>query len=208
MTVCQSRCIMSEKLEKRLEKRKKIIETGFALFKKNTVAATAIDDVVKAAGIARGTFYLYFRDKNDLLEQIIMHKSAENMRIILNNFLLEAENTQLTLRDFITSFLRHYFDFMESNKDILAIVQKNTSSFLRFVKEIPDTEIRDIYNRIIKKMEIFGFTLENANKAIYIVAEMVGSICADAVLVGKPYTLEEIKPSVLDASVAVLESFI
>ena len=44
--------------KKKLEKRIKILETAFSLFKQKSVGSTAIDDVVKATGIARGTFYL------------------------------------------------------------------------------------------------------------------------------------------------------
>ena len=42
--------------------------------------ATAIDEVVKKAGVAKGTFYLYFHDKYDLLDQIVLYKSTVLVR--------------------------------------------------------------------------------------------------------------------------------
>lgn len=83
---------MNTAKDKKLEKKMKIIETAFSLFQQNTVSATAIDDVVKSAGIARGTFYLYFKDKSDLLEQIIMYKSTECMRIMLRDILSDERD--------------------------------------------------------------------------------------------------------------------
>ena len=74
---------MSEISNKKMEKRMKILESAFSLFLEKSVAATAVDDIVKASGIARGTFYLYFKDKSDLLEQIIMYKSMESIKRLL-----------------------------------------------------------------------------------------------------------------------------
>ena len=50
--------------EKKLEKKRKILENAYQLFKSKNIYNTAIDDIVKASGIARGTFYLYFKDKS------------------------------------------------------------------------------------------------------------------------------------------------
>ena len=71
--------------EKKLEKKQKILETAYNLFMTKTVGATAVDDVVKAAGIARGTFYLYFKDKYDLMDRIIAHKNNKNRLFIIVN---------------------------------------------------------------------------------------------------------------------------
>ena len=73
------------------EKKMAILNSAFSLFRQNSVSATAIDDIVQACGIARGTFYLYFKDKSDLLEQLVMIKSSECMRNILEPFLNDDE---------------------------------------------------------------------------------------------------------------------
>ena len=38
---------------------------------------TSISDIVDNAGVAKGTFYLYFKDKYDIRNKLIAHKSGE-----------------------------------------------------------------------------------------------------------------------------------
>ena len=45
---------------KKSAKRIRMIEEAYNLFVSKGVHATAIDEVVKKAGVAKGTFYLYF----------------------------------------------------------------------------------------------------------------------------------------------------
>lgn len=46
--------------------RERIYEAGKNLFSKYGYDAVSIDDIVKAAGVARGSFYVYFLSKEDL----------------------------------------------------------------------------------------------------------------------------------------------
>ncbi len=68
--------------EKRARMRRKLIETALFVFAEKGVDAAVIDDVIRAAGVSRGTFYNYFRTNaelqmaasdelgNDLVQQI------------------------------------------------------------------------------------------------------------------------------------------
>ena len=47
------------------------MQAGLAVFSDQGFAATKLDDVAVKAGVAKGTIYLYFRDKQDLFEQIV-----------------------------------------------------------------------------------------------------------------------------------------
>jgi AcrR family transcriptional regulator len=53
------------------ERRQAILDAGLAVFAAEGFAAAKLDDVAARAGTAKGTIYLYFRDKEDLFEQII-----------------------------------------------------------------------------------------------------------------------------------------
>lgn len=44
-----------------------ILNAALKLFNRDGVAATRMEDIARAAGLATGTCYLYFRDKNDIL---------------------------------------------------------------------------------------------------------------------------------------------
>ena len=42
------------------------------------LAKTTISDIVENAGVAKGTFYLYFKDKYDIRNKLISHKAGEH----------------------------------------------------------------------------------------------------------------------------------
>jgi AcrR family transcriptional regulator len=48
-----------------------LIEAGLSLFLERGIEAVTIDEVAREAGMAKGNFYRYFRDKADLVEAVI-----------------------------------------------------------------------------------------------------------------------------------------
>jgi AcrR family transcriptional regulator len=53
------------------ERRQQILIHARDVFAKRGYHAAKIDDIVAAAGVARGTFYLYFEDKRAIFEEIV-----------------------------------------------------------------------------------------------------------------------------------------
>ncbi|MBN1797758.1 MAG: TetR/AcrR family transcriptional regulator [Spirochaetales bacterium] len=53
------------------ERRKEIIQTALKLFLKKGYAHTAVSEIVKNINVAQGTFYHYFKSKEDILDAII-----------------------------------------------------------------------------------------------------------------------------------------
>src|SRR5580698_11524546 len=56
---------------KKAERRQKILNHARDVFARRGYHEAKIDDIVAAAGIARGTFYLYFEDKRAVFEEIV-----------------------------------------------------------------------------------------------------------------------------------------
>lgn len=52
-------------------RRQQILDRARDVFAKKGYHAAKIDDVVAAAGVARGTFYLYFHDKRSIFEELV-----------------------------------------------------------------------------------------------------------------------------------------
>ncbi len=52
------------------ERRKEIIDTARRLFAENGVKSTAVSDIVKAMGVAQGTFYWYFPSKDEVIKAV------------------------------------------------------------------------------------------------------------------------------------------
>jgi AcrR family transcriptional regulator len=54
------------------QRRQAILRAGLEVFAARGFAAARLDDVADKAGVAKGTIYLSFRDKEDLFEQIVL----------------------------------------------------------------------------------------------------------------------------------------
>lgn len=59
------------KREKAKKTRQDILEAARALFFKKGILNTSVSEIVKQAHVAKGTFYLYFETKDDVVEAII-----------------------------------------------------------------------------------------------------------------------------------------
>lgn len=67
----------------RLETRDRVFEAAMSEFRRAGVADAQIEDIVKAAGVARGTFYLHFPTKDHVLMELMrrrQHDIAERLR--------------------------------------------------------------------------------------------------------------------------------
>ncbi len=56
---------------RRAERREAILAAALEEFSARGFAATRLDDVARRAGVAKGTIYLYFRDKESLFQELV-----------------------------------------------------------------------------------------------------------------------------------------
>ena len=67
---------MGKAEENKQHKRLSLLNTAFELFTTKGVNKTSISEISEQAGIAKGTFYLYFKDKYDIRNKLISHQSS------------------------------------------------------------------------------------------------------------------------------------
>lgn len=63
--------------ENKKKKKEALFNTAYELFTTKGINATAISDIVEKAGVAKGTFYLYFKDKYDLRDRLVTYKTSQ-----------------------------------------------------------------------------------------------------------------------------------
>jgi len=68
--------------ERRHKMRERLITGALSVFAEKGLHETAIDDVIKAVDVSRGTFYKYFRTHEDLLEAVSASMSDYLMRLV------------------------------------------------------------------------------------------------------------------------------
>ena len=95
---------MTKRQVNALKTRQKLLESAECLLKKNGFNALCVEDITKTAGVAKGTFYVYFKHKEDIIAEIC-RGYFQNINTTLN----KMKNTDLIEK------LSVYFDsFMEA----------------------------------------------------------------------------------------------
>ena len=64
-----------------LNSKEKIIDTTVSIIKKKGADAVTVRDVCKEAGLSIGTFYHYFRDKDDLMMYFLRETSFDSFKL-------------------------------------------------------------------------------------------------------------------------------
>lgn len=107
----------------RLQTRDRLFEAALAEFRRSGVAATQIEDIVRAAGVARGTFYLHFPTKDHVLMELLRRKQEA-----------VAERLQTTRATSVRPFLRRCVDLLVEDamredaalyREMLAVVARH-----------------------------------------------------------------------------------
>ena len=68
--MCDEVFIMTKRQEQTLITRQKLVDAAENLLKKNGFNALSVEDITNAAGVAKGTFYIYFKHKEDIVAEI------------------------------------------------------------------------------------------------------------------------------------------
>ena len=193
---------MSRVEENKQQKKNSLMETAFQLFTSKGIANTTISDIVEMAGVAKGTFYLYFKDKYDLNEKLFIHRSEQLMRHALEHSGYEKLETNtdklLVIMDDILFQLKENLLLLRFlNKRIswelfYKVMEKNEEGYAAVFKNIPG---QDDAGR--KNLEIELFTI----------IEMVSAVSYSVILTSDPVSLEEFLPYLHRSIRAIVASF-
>lgn len=175
------------------DKKTKIFKEAFELFKKKGTENTSIQEIVDRAGVAKGTFYLYFKDKYDLQEQLIIKKSYDLFYYALSQL---DKNQIKEFDDQIIFIIDCVIDSLMNNKELLNFITKNLSFGLysdRIPELISDNTIgvKELFLKGVKENQI---DLENPEITLFMIIELVGSTCFSVIIKNRPLAMEEYKP--------------
>ena len=95
----------------RAEKKLLIMDSALLLFAENGYERTSIENIAQHAGISQGLVYSYFKNKDDLLYQIL----ACGMQTIPDNY-----HPEMTMEDFVTG-IEKIFDHITENIDFFKL---------------------------------------------------------------------------------------
>ena len=85
-------------------KRRQIIDGARSVFMNLGFDGASMGEIARAAGVSKGTLYVYFADKNRLFEAIVEQECLEQGRIVFN--LDPARDVETTLREFGRAYIQ------------------------------------------------------------------------------------------------------
>ncbi len=172
-------------------KRMKILDAAYDLFIKNGINTTPIDEVVKKAGVAKGTFYLYFNDRHDLIDQLTIYRSAMMIKDMIVKWKQTYELPGMSFTEKIISIADLTVVYLKDNKELIPLIDKNLTACFNLLSD-SSGEFKEAFDGVVELFLNEGYTDERAKRRIYMIAGMISSACSDAILNRGPYPLDEI----------------
>ena len=182
------------KLEENKKKKKAaLFNTAYRLFTTKGIHATAISDIVNEAGVAKGTFYLYFKDKYDIKNKLIAHKTKELFDAAWKA--LDASG-KTGLEDQLVFIINYILDLLKSDLPLLNFISKNLvmgALKTAFWSEEEDSD-ESFNDRYLEMVRQDPYEYEDVNVMLFTIVELAGSTCYNSILYGEPLPIEEYKP--------------
>lgn len=85
----------AEEKKKPIDKKAELLRCARALFSANGFKDTSVADITKMAGVAAGTFYLYYASKDRLFMELFLEENLKLKQHILASVDLEGEPSQV-----------------------------------------------------------------------------------------------------------------
>lgn len=147
--------------------REAILDAAKIVFADLGYGATSVRDIIRKTGLASGTFYNYFKSKEEVFEALM----DEGMRRIRPRLRAERIRSR-TFEDFIRNAYRTYFDYLATDRDTFQVIRRNPNT-VRVRMDSPEIiagfeEIREYIEEDIR-----NGTLPDVD-AEYLMAAVVG----------------------------------
>ncbi len=175
-------------------KESSLLKTAFEFFTTKGFSKTSITDIVEKAGVAKGTFYLYFKDKYDIRNKLVSHKSSQLFKNAIND--LGDRLNELPFEERIIRLIDNIINQLNNNQSLLTFISKNLSwGIFKNAITTPisddDVDFAEIYQ---KMLEDAPNGLRDPEIMLFMIIELVSSTCYSAILYKEPCTIAELKP--------------
>ncbi|MBR0133516.1 MAG: TetR/AcrR family transcriptional regulator [Lachnospiraceae bacterium] len=202
---------MGKKVEEnKRQKRTSLLMQSYNLFMSKGIPNVSIAEIAEKAGVGKGTFYSYFRDKEDLIDQLIARKAEGLLVHALEDLKShEAMGMPLSVEDkliIITDDL-----ITELNKDPKLVKFLNRNLHLGFYKKafertdfIGNFDIAAMYKELISSE---NYEWRNPELMLYTIVEFVSSTVHSIIIEKEPVDLETYKPYLFSCIRSIIQVF-
>jgi TetR/AcrR family fatty acid metabolism transcriptional regulator len=129
-------------------KREKILEAAVRVFARKGYFNARVADIARRAGVADGTIYLYFRNKEDLLVSLFDDVMARHIE--------QARRELASLRDAPARLRRiaeHHLRVFGGNRDLAVVFQVELRQSTKFMERFTASWLQDYFALVAEVVE-------------------------------------------------------
>lgn len=197
---------MSKVDDNKKQKKNSLLQTAFELFTGKGFAKTTISDIVNQAGLAKGTFYLYFKDKYDLQNKLVAYKASqlfdEAHRALISAPVKSFKDELLFTTDYIIGRF-------QKDHSLLQFIAKNLSwgIFKNAFSSAEDMTSRQFYEHYINALTRYSVNCPEPMLMLFTIIELIGSTCYNCILYSQPVSMDEYLPYLHQTLLQILDVF-
>ena len=200
---------MKKKVEEnKLQKKNALFQSSFHLFTDLGFSKTTIADIVKQAGLAKGTFYLYFKDKYDLRDKLVVHITSQLFEDA-HQELARREEKPADFESAVLDVCDYFIKRFEEDPKVLNFISKNLSWGIfkhALETDVPDEDVP--FNRYYaEQIANFQVHCPEPELMLFTVIELVGSACYSCILYQQPVSMQEYLPYLHRSIRAILGAY-
>ncbi len=197
---------MGKAEENKRKKRLALLQHAYSLFTNKGIGPTTISDIAGHAGVGKGTFYSYFKDKDDLIEKLIAEKAEDVIKHAIHD--LEKHPEAVSVEDKFVVLADDILEQLSADEKLPRFINKNLNYGI-FKKAltrddvVESLDIRSLYYNFIND----GSTWRDPDIMLYTIVELVGSTCHSIILQKDPVDLETYKPYLFECVRKIISVF-
>jgi TetR/AcrR family fatty acid metabolism transcriptional regulator len=133
---------------KATDKRRRILDAAVTVFARKGYFAARVSDVAKKAGVADGTIYLYFRNKEDILVRLfdgVMSEHVARARAAVHALSSAPER--------LLAIAERHLTVLGENRDLAAVFQVELRQSTRFMERFTASWLRDYFELLDEVLE-------------------------------------------------------
>ncbi len=189
---------MANVQEKKQVKRQALLDAAYDLFLERGMTKTSIGDIASRANVAKGTFYLYFSDKDAILRALLGRISQK----ILEEACSAAEALgEVPFADKILAVADYLIEYLRRETLVLRLVQRNLEWPSATGLEGADEPLH-LVRRVIEFgkgcPEVEGRSEKEIYYRITALVSMCVSMCYSCIIEKRPDTIDNMKPVLYD----------
>ena len=165
---------------------------AYELFTTKGITSTTISDIVEKAEVAKGTFYLYFTNKYDIKNKLVVHKTQELFDAA--GAALEKEQIH-GLEDQMIFLIDHLINHLKDDRALLNFISKNlVMGALRSALLTGENSDREIYNHFLELVAADDYEYKDVDVMLFTIVELAGSAGYNSMMYEEPIPIDDYKP--------------